>query len=469
MNTYLKVRFPVAIIALVLLAAVLCRADDAPQSPKRMENRFLFVIDTSSSMKSRTNGIEETVSGLLKTDMHGEFRKGDTLGVWTYDEKIHADFPMQVWSQDKKDAIAGDVMRYVRHQHYENRSHLDKVLTAIGKVLSQSDRLTVILIHDGSELIRGTEFDGDINDLQKKYSRQFRSAHQPMVTVLSARFGQVFDYSINYPSSITIPHTAIPLAPPPETNALPVNAIAVAPVPVTNAAPAEPAPPPRRIEIIMSGTNNLTRTTPQAESPASNPSPRQGNIVMAGPAQTQTQPQPQPQPVPAPTPATPANPAPVAAEPIASTPSPPASKPEPTTPETAAITAQPEPTPVPPSAPQKPTPPPPPTQIATVTPAPESSSTPTVVPSSAPLRSPAPAPVLSPATVPLPSPTTAPVRAPSPASVPLAVVSTAQQLALFVIAVSLLTIAVVLVVFLVRRSRGNSPPSLISQSIDRGR
>ncbi len=395
--------------------------------------------------------------------MQGEFRKGDTLGIWTYDEKVHMDFPMQVWSQEKKDAITGDFMRFLHHQRYENRSHLDKVLTAIGKVLSQSDRLTVILIHDGSQLIRGTEFDGDINDLQKKYSRQFRSVHQPMVTVLSARFGQVFDYSINYPSSITIPHTAIPLAPAPETNAPPVNAIAVAPAPPTNAPPAEPAPPPRRIEIIMSGTNNLTRTTSQAESPGSSPSRPQGNIIMAGTGQ--------PQPVPAPIPTPPATPAPVAAEPIASNPSPVASKPEPATPETAAITGQPEPAPVPPMASPKTSPTPTPLPIATVTPAPVPISPPTAVPSSVPPQSPAPAPALSPAPVPLPARTATPVReqSPAPAAVPLAVVSTAQQVALFVIAMSLLTIAVVLVVFLVRRSRGGSPPSLISQSIDRGR
>jgi hypothetical protein len=47
--------------------------------------------------------------------------------------------------------------------------------------------------------------------------------------------------------------------------------------------------------------------------------------------------------------------------------------------------------------------------------------------------------------------------------------STAQQVAMFVTAFSLLTIAVVLVIFLVRRSRGGSQASLISQSIDRSK
>jgi hypothetical protein len=50
----------------------------------------------------------------------------------------------------------------------------------------------------------------------------------------------------------------------------------------------------------------------------------------------------------------------------------------------------------------------------------------------------------------------------------LAAGSASQQIALFVIAFSLLTIAAVLVVFLIRRWRADAP-SLITQSIDRGR
>jgi hypothetical protein len=433
MNRFAKATFRIAIAAVTLLAAAIGRADDAPQRTRPMENRFLVIIDTSSAMKSRTNGIEQAVAGLLKSDMHGEFRKGDTLGVWTYDEQLHADFPMQVWTPENKDAIAGDVLRYLRHQRYEKRAHLEKVLRAIGQVMEQSERLTVIFIYDGSELIHGTQFDGDINDLQKRYVRQFRSAHLPIVTILVARNGQVFDYTINYPGSITVPHTAIAM-PPPQTNAPPAVEVAVVAVPPTNAAPAEPRPPPRRIEIIMSGTNSVTRTITQSESASNNPSSAPSNIVMVATQQSQSPP---------PT----AIPAPLGVEPIASNPPLPAPKLEPQVSEPTALAAQPVPAPILPSAPSK------------------------VPPASAPLLTPASPPVRSPSPTPIPSPATvlSSARPSLPTPVPLAVASTGQQVALFVIAFSLLTIAVVLVVFLVRRSRGNAPPSLISQSIDRGR
>jgi hypothetical protein len=51
--------------------------------------------------------------------------------------------------------------------------------------------------------------------------------------------------------------------------------------------------------------------------------------------------------------------------------------------------------------------------------------------------------------------------------VAVAATSVAQQVAMFIMAFSLLTIAVVLVIFLVLRSRRKAQASLISRSIDR--
>jgi hypothetical protein len=62
-----------------------------------------------------------------------------------------------------------------------------------------------------------------------------------------------------------------------------------------------------------------------------------------------------------------------------------------------------------------------------------------------------------------------PVIVPLPPNQPVANIGSSgtTQLALFIMAFSLLTIAVVLVVFLLRRSRSAPQPSLITQSIDR--
>jgi len=224
MNNHLSFRhffnsIPLWILPVMLLPMTPGRAEDQPPE-RRMENRFLFVIDTASAMKSRKQGVAEAVNGLLESGMKGEVRKGDTIGLWTYSDRLDADFPMEVWSDEKRESILKEVREHVDHLRYEKHAHLEKAMPSIAEVVKSSERLTIIFIFDGSDLIKGTSFDKDINDLHKRYGREFRNASEPFVTILSARKGFFFDYTINYPSTVMIPHTADPL-PPPETNAPP--------------------------------------------------------------------------------------------------------------------------------------------------------------------------------------------------------------------------------------------------------
>jgi hypothetical protein len=421
---------PIWFLAGILLSTALGQAEGPPQKRRRMENRFLFVIDTSAAMRSRTNGVPEAVLGLLQSGIKGELRRGDTIGLWTYSERLSTDFPMLVWSETDRDDLVDQVRGYLRHLRYEKRSRLETVLPVLRQVIADSERLTVILVFDGSGLIRGTPFDTDINGLLKKYARQFRDVHQPFVTVLAARGGAVFDYTINYPNAVMVPHTADPV-PPPETNALP-PVVAVTPPPPTNP-PVEPPPPPHRIEIIMTGTNLVTHGAVPALSAASNV------VAVAAPAPAPTPAAtPAPTPMPAPTPAAIPTPAPA-----------PTPTPAPTPPLTNAP---------PPSAPA-------PVAVQETNPGSAPVTPPQTPPPSAPVVSPAPvAPVA--VTTPKPAPAVPP---PAPPLVAVAATSPAQQAAMFIMAFSLLTIAVVLVLFLARRSRRKPQSSLISQSIDRSR
>jgi hypothetical protein len=366
-----------------------------PEKQRQTENRFLFVIDTASAMKSRSNGVEEAVAGLLKSGMNGQLRKGDTIGVWTYSDRLNTDFPMQVWSEQKKKDIVNEVRDHLRDLRYEKRAHLERALPEINKIVTHSERVTVILVFDGSDLIKGTPFDKDINALHKQYVREFKAAQAPFVTILAARHGAVFDYTINYPETVVVPLTADPL--PPETNAPPPLAASTPPPVISN--PPAKSPPPQRIQITLIGSNSTHH--------ASAPPPAESNVVAV------------------------VTPAPVL---LPANPPPPAVAVPVVVQAGHAKAALPEPAP-PPSA----------------------ASTPPPAPGGATPANPAPV---------APPPARAAAVAVIPAVVPA---SAGQQAAMFVIAFSLLTIAVVLVLFLVRRSRGGSRPSLISQSIDHSR
>jgi hypothetical protein len=392
---HIRILVPVWAIAASLFASW-SRADEPPVHS--MENRFLFVIDNSSAMKARKQGVQEAVNALLESNLKGELRKGDTIGLWTYNDHLDTDFPMEIWNDAKKGNILSEVRGHLNRLHYEKRAHLDKIMPAITDVIKNSERVTVILIFDGSQPIKGTPFDTDLNDLHKRYSKEFHSSEEPFVTVLSAREGKVFDYTINYPSTVVLPHTADPL-PPPVTNTPPV--VAVAP-------PVEPAPvvPRTNVQIILSGAD----FAPKPVAPSS------ANHLAAASAI--------PTPAPAPVVATnippPAEEAPGAIQAA----------------ETNVATPQAKPTP--------PTPSPVKTNMAKTN-------------------------VTANATLPEP-PTAAPPVASNSANAPALAAATSGELTMmFVIAISLLTIAVVLVVFLLRRWRRGPQPSLISQSIDRSR
>ena len=402
------------LLAALLLAALPCQGNDAPKIPKQMENRFLFIVDTSSAMRGCSNAIAQSFVELMESDMRGEFRQGDTIGLWTYNDKLHPEFPMQVWSKADKDTIVADMAAFLQERHYGKRAHLEKVMPAMSRVIKNSQRITVILISDGTGSIQGTPFDNDISNLQKKYARELRSAHVPFITVLAARDGAVFDYAINYPGLVAIPHTANPEMPA-KTNAPIAAAISN---PATNA-PAKPRP---TRSIIMSAATNVVHAA--APAPATVAAP-----VAAPPAQ--------PAPPLAVTPVSAPPPAAVVAPAPASQPAKAAVAPSP--PEIAPPQTQPAPPPI--VARQNPEP-------ANATPLPHAPP----VSVTANDQQPPPAPPVARNT---------PVANISP--------SGGTQLALYVMAFSLLTIAVVLVVFLVRRSRRAPQPSLISQSIDRPR
>jgi len=254
------------------------------QSPPQKENRFLFIINTSSAMRRMTNGIQQAVLGLLKSDMQGQMRDGDTFGLWSYDAQLRTGFPMQVWSKQNQDAILQTVSAWLAQLRYQSRPRLDKVLPAARQIIAQSRAVTLIFIFDGSETMQGTGFDKDINDLHNEFGREVRAEDIPFVTVLAARDGQVFDYRVRTPSSASLPPTA-DLFKPAQTNAVPSAAAAVASKP----------PEPRHVEIVL-------KPTP---SPQTNPPP----VAATAPAPQNAPEKPEPALQPAPPPVQPATPA----------------------------------------------------------------------------------------------------------------------------------------------------------------
>jgi len=426
-----------------------------------MENRFLFVVDISSAMTRSAKAAQIAVLDLIRSGMQGQMRDGDTFGIWTYNDKLHADFSMQTWSAQTSEDLADYSAKYLRSRRYEKKARLEKVLPAIFPLMRASRTITIALVSDGTGVIKGTPFDKDINDLHKEYGRELHEANLPFITILAARDGEIFDYTINSSiGPIRIPQTAAPLkkAATNLVSTMATNVVAPAKIAVTNLASPKPEAPPRRIILIRPKTNAVSVAAPviatNVFTPVPQPKPEPvapvaASVAPTPPVEVKNVPVTPPVPIPIPTVA-PAAPKieppkiqPVAVE-IAKVETPPA--------QTLAQIPIPKTKPVPaPAATATP---------AAVSPAPES-KVPIPIAESRLAVSPQPTQVAPKTEVKTPANTNAQI-----AVVMLSPIST---WILLLAAVMLLGIACVLLIFILRRLRPAPQPSIISQSIDRSK
>ena len=346
-------------------------------------NRWLFMFDTSSSMHSRSKGTEEMMQDLLTTGMHGQVHHGDTIGIWTFSDKLHAgEAPLQVWSPELAQVIARHTLQFLDHQRYSKSANLEVALTNMYGVVDSSDFITVVIFSDGDQPIKGTPFDDDINKQYKDNYRQAKKSGMPMITVLQANHGTFITNTVSFGSwPIDIPRVPAPPKPkhPVQPQAEPKPAPDVAPPIIFDGRKTQSAAPDN---TTLPVANNATEpaapvvTQPAVTAaPAETPAAAQPSVAAAPvetPAATQPAATPAAPSVVAETPAPVATPAPAAVPPPAEVAAnnQPDSKPA-VVPVTPAAANESEPPPAPPrETVSKPAAAPPPVETATSVPSP---------------------------------------------------------------------------------------------------
>lgn len=237
-------------------------------------NRWLFVFNTSAAMRERAPGVQAVTQDLLSTGMHGTMRAGDTIGIWTYDSVLKADeAPLQTWFPNAAPSIADNTLDFLRHHSYEKSAAFGDVLANMLRVIKISDVITVVLISDGSDTIKGTPFDDRIAAFYKtNYSPQKR-AHMPVVTVLRGEKGIITANTL----ALAPWPVDIPAVPPPPA---PTKAVAQKPAPVEPAAP-KPVP-----SLIIIGKKAETTYNVPTDLPDHSGEPPEQPVATPRPAET---------------------------------------------------------------------------------------------------------------------------------------------------------------------------------------
>jgi hypothetical protein len=225
----------------------------AQPNQSHQADRWLFVFDLSAQMKKDLPATAIALEQMLSTSADGQLRAGDSVGIWTYDQELHAgQVPLFEWQPDRAAMIASNCVSYLKRQVYRHDSRLATVQTFLPQVVAHSTRLTTIIFCDGNSLLQGTPYDAGVNKGFHDHLAEQKQSRQPFVLVLRSQLGQYVNGTVAYPpGNISLPpFPALPPPPPP-----PPSKPAVAKAQVQ-------APPP---PLVIIGTKVSTNLNAKAE------------------------------------------------------------------------------------------------------------------------------------------------------------------------------------------------------------
>ncbi len=155
-------------------------------------NRYLLIVETSRIMDRRMPGVLQTVQELLGTTLGKELAKGDTVGIWTFNEKLNPGrFPLQAWTPGTKNTTIAGITNFLAKEKCQKQAHVDQVIPVLASVIERSPVLTVALISSGNQDISGTPFDDQINSTFKKWRDQQQTKRMPFVVIFRAMKGKM--------------------------------------------------------------------------------------------------------------------------------------------------------------------------------------------------------------------------------------------------------------------------------------
>jgi hypothetical protein len=196
-------RLSCATLLLVFLTYSLAAQTVVPKTnapPAPVAERFLLIVDTSAAMKKRAANVEQLVGKLFAGGLGEQLHRGDTIGVWTYTDDLHAgQFPLQRWTPQTSGPIATGIVDFLKSRKYEKTARLDPVIAQMKNVVADSDKITVLLISDGESTLTGTPYDAPIAEAYRTNAADQRKQQMPFLTVLRAVKGKLIGFTVNTP------------------------------------------------------------------------------------------------------------------------------------------------------------------------------------------------------------------------------------------------------------------------------
>jgi hypothetical protein len=250
----MKRSFALLLLTLGFLAAV---TDGHPAAAEATpwHYRYLFIVDGSREMENYRADIAGYLAEMIRSGAGGWMGRGDILGFWTIDDRIHRDaLPVEFWTIPQRERIASQIGLFIMQHRFQRGSGLELPMGDLKRGIEKADSLTMVLIYDASRPVRGTPFDDRIRDASQALLKERGVPHLAVVTRLTVLKGILNGWNVDIlPSHVKeeppVPQKAAAVIPPPEPVKPPSTTVAPAPVAASKPAviPEKPLPPPPAI------------------------------------------------------------------------------------------------------------------------------------------------------------------------------------------------------------------------------
>ncbi len=175
-------------------------------------NRFLFIVDTSSNMRSLDLANRQALFDLVYFGINQQMTNGDTFGIWTFNKALHAgEFPLQTWNSTNNLQLGSRAATFLKQKSYSGKCNLDLVMTNVNALVRTIRDVNIVLLTDGTTPIHGTPFDEQINLAWQNRAAARAKAEKPFVTALAARNGKFSAVFVSLPGEpVLLPPPSLP-------------------------------------------------------------------------------------------------------------------------------------------------------------------------------------------------------------------------------------------------------------------
>src|SRR6185503_19629288 len=99
-------------------------------------DRFLFIVETSASMRKLDAASRQAVFDMIFTGLNGRMKESDTYGIWTFNEQTHPGlFSMQTWKSAEALQQASAAALFLKNQPYELHPQIGVALVKLDTVI----------------------------------------------------------------------------------------------------------------------------------------------------------------------------------------------------------------------------------------------------------------------------------------------------------------------------------------------